>query len=396
MEMQYRPYGKTGVMVSALGFGTMRLPQKEDGTCDYERAIPLLRRGLDLGINYIDSAWGYLRGTSDVVMGKAIKDYDREKIYLATKIPVDTEEQAKADSWWKRLEICLERADCEWINFLYFHSLTWDHFQEWVVLPGGALEAAHRALAQGLIHHLCFSSHDKPENIRKLIDTEEFAGMLVQYNLLDRSNEEIISYAHDKGLGVVIMGPVGGGRLGVSSPEIQRMIPGGVKSTPEIALRFVLANPAVSVALSGMNELKQIEENVATASREETLSAEELAQIKAALEENERLAELYCTGCGYCMPCPNGVDIPENFRLMNYHRIYGLTEYARRRYAQLGQRKNAEGEIQPAWAAACVECGQCQSKCPQNIPIIEQLRETDSILGGGGVTDSVIKRLHCN
>lgn len=159
------------------------------------------------------------------------------------------------------------------------------------------------------------------------------------------------------------------------------MVPGGVKSTPEIALRFVLSNPNVNVALSGMSELRQVEENVTTASREESLSKDELTQIRAALDENERLAELYCTGCGYCMPCPNGVDIPENFRLMNYHRIYGLTEYAQQRYAQLGQRRNPQGEIQPAWAAACVECGECEGKCPQNIPISEQLKEVDQALG---------------
>lgn len=379
--MQYRPYGNTGIKVSALGFGAMRLPHHEDGTCDYEEAIPLLRRGLELGVNCIDSAWGYLRGTSEIAVGRAIKGYDRNKIYLSTKAPVDTEEQAKADNWWGMLEACLKRLDSDWIDFMHFHNIAWDRFQNWVAVPGGALEAAHRALEQGLIRFLCFSSHDTPENIKKLIDTGEFSGVLVQYNLLDRSNEEVIAYAHNKGMGVEIMGPVGGGRLGVPSPEIQRMVPAGVKSTPEIALRFVLANPNVSVAFSGMNDMKQIEENVATASREEPLTEGELAQIRAALDERRRLAELYCTGCGYCMPCPNGVNIPENFRLMNYHRIYGLTEYARRRYVQLGQKKNPEGEIQPAWAAACLECGECEPKCPQNIPIIEQLKEVDQALG---------------
>jgi len=382
--MQYRAYGSTDMMVSALGFGAMRLPHHEDGTCNYDKAVPLLRRGIELGINFIDSAWGYLRGTSEVAVGMAIKGYDREKIYLSTKAPVDTEGQAKADNWWKMLEECLKRLDTDRIDFMHFHNIAWDRFKNWVAVPGGALEAAYRALDQGIIRHLCFSSHDTPENIRKLIDTGEFSGMLVQYNLLDRTNEEVIVYAHSKGMGVEVMGPVGGGRLGVPSPEIQRMIPEGIKSTPEIALRFVLANPNVSVALSGMNEIRQIEENVATASREEPLSPEELAQIRAALDQMQCLAELYCTGCEYCMPCPNGVDIPENFRLMNYHRIYGLTEYARREYAKLGQRKDPQGELRPAWAAACKECGRCESKCPQNIPIIEQLKEVHETLREAG------------
>ena len=272
--MQYRPYGRIGVQVSALGFGAMRLPEKEDRTCDYEKSVPLLRRGIEMGINYIDSAWGYIRGTSEVAVGKAIKPFDRGKLYLATKIPIG---EQTGDMWREQLETQLERLNTDYIDFHLMHALRWEVFQEKVIRPGGPLEAAKKAQQEGLIHTICFSSHDTPENIRRLIDTGEFSGMLVQYNLLDRRNEEVISYAHDKGMGVAIMGPVGGGRLGFPSSEIQRMIPWGARSTPEIALRFVLANPAVSVALSGMNTMEQVEENTATASREEPLSEEELA-----------------------------------------------------------------------------------------------------------------------
>ncbi|MFQ6115585.1 MAG: 4Fe-4S dicluster domain-containing protein, partial [bacterium] len=181
--------------------------------------------------------------------------------------------------------------------------------------------------------------------------------------------------------GVVIMGPIGGGRLAAPSEAIQKLIPGRVKSTPEIALRFVLSNPNVSVAISGMSTMRMVEENVATASRTEPLSRAERRQVLEALEENQRLADLYCTGCGYCIPCPNGVDIPKNFQLMNYFRIYGLREYAQKQYKLLGEKKTKEGEIVPAWAQACLECGECEPKCPQNIPIIEQLKETANALG---------------
>lgn len=373
--MQYRRYGNTGIMVSALGFGAMRFPHLEDGTCDYEKAVPMLQRGIEMGINYIDSAWGYIKGTSEVAVGKAIKRYDRGKLYLSTKIPIEAQSGAE---WREQLETQLQRLDTDYIDFHNMHSLRWNVFVEKAKGPGKPLAAALQAQEEGLIRHICFSCHDTVENIKKLIDTGIFSGMTVQYNLLDRHNEPAIAYAYDHGLGITIMGPVGGGRLGFPSEAIQRLIPGGAKSTPEIALRFVLANPAVSLALSGMNEMRQIEENVATASREEPLSQAELAQIAAALDETERLAELYCTGCGYCMPCPNEVNIPENFKYMNYYRVYGLREYAHQAYAKLG----TEGQwVKGLPASACLQCGECEPKCPQNIPIIERLEEVAATLG---------------
>jgi len=371
--MEYRTFGQTGLKVSALGFGAMRLPNHPDGTCDYEHAVPLLHRGIELGINYIDSAWDYLGGTSEVAVGKAIKSFSRQDLHLATKIPITGQ---SGDEWRRQLETQLDRLGTDYVDFHLMHALPLNVFREKASGPGGPLAAARKAQQERLIHHRCFSSHDTPENIRTLIDTGEFAGMLVQYNLLDRSNEEIIAHAQERGMGVAIMGPVGGGRLAAPSSILRDMIAENLASTPAIALRFVLSNPAVSVALSGMNEMAQIEENTATASRREALNEQELRQIAKALDENERLAELYCTGCGYCMPCPNGVNIPENFRLMNYHRLYGLTDYAREQYIELGETKNTAGEPTPAWAAACVQCGECEPKCPQNISIIEQLKQT--------------------
>jgi len=238
----------------------------------------------------------------------------------------------------------------------------------------------HRAQDEGLVHHCCFSSHDQPENIIRLIDTGAFHGMLVQYNLLDRANEEAIAHAHQAGMGVAIMGPVGGGRLVPDTEELRKLLPADAQRTPEAALRFVLSNPHVSVALSGMSTMEQVEENCATASRDEPLSESERQRILQILEDYQRLAELYCTGCNYCMPCPNDIDIPGNFRLMNYHRLYGLTDFAREQYRRLGRKRVGDEEVE-AWAEACKECGECEPKCPQDIPIIEQLKETAAALG---------------
>jgi hypothetical protein len=214
----------------------------------------------------------------------------------------------------------------------------------------------------------------------KLLDTGLFESMILQYNLLDTRNEKVIAYAKEKGIGIIIMGPVGGGRLSAPSQTLMKMINKPVASTAELALRFVLSNLNVSAALSGMSTIQMVEENVSTASIETPLTSKERRQILAALEERKKLSNLYCTGCKYCMPCPNGVDIPRNFELMNYYHLYGLEEYAKREYEQLGQRI-VEGKTKPAWAAACKECGNCEEKCPQKIEVKKQLKETNTTLG---------------
>ncbi len=382
--MQYRPFGRTGLQVSVLGFGAMRLPTLEDKTCDLEKSVPLLRRGIDLGINYIDTAYVYIEGTSEVAVGQAIKGYDRESLYLATKIPVHEEKDARSDVWRAKLEESLRRFDTPYIDFILFHGLRWDEFEGHISKPCMALEEARKAQSEGLVRHICFSSHDTAENIIRLIDTGEFAGMLVQYNFLDRHNEPAIAHAAEKGLGVAIMGPVAGGRL--ATPRGVVVDEEGLleMKTPELALRFVWSNPGVSVALSGMNEMAQIEENVAAAEQAAAMNAAEIAEINHLIEKNQKLADLYCTGCGYCMPCPNGVNIPENFRYMNWYRVWGLEEEARKAYAKLSEEGTWTpwaGRIQGLRADACVQCGECEPKCPQNIPIIEQLEEVAATLG---------------
>lgn len=208
----------------------------------------------------------------------------------------------------------------------------------------------------------------------KLVETGLFEGMLLQYNLLDRKNEDAIARAHELGMGVEIMGPVGGGRLGMHSEKLENLVPSAA-STAELALRFVLANPSVTIAFSGMNTEEQIRENCAVASREEPLSGAEIEAINQALQDNQRLAELYCTGCGYCLPCPQGVAIPKVFAAMNMHRVWGLTAHAKEMYAQIGKANEGEND-----ASACIQCGQCEPKCPQKINIIEQLEETHQAL----------------
>lgn len=383
--MQYKNYGRTGRRVSTLGFGAMRLPKLEDGTCDFDQSVPILRRGLDLGITYIDSARGYINGTSEVAVGKAIKGYDREKLFVVTKIPSNDPKQFEEQTWREKLEEQLGRYQEPYLDLLLFHGLRWEAFQDYVSRPGEGLAQARQAQSEGLIRHIGFSSHDTTENIIKLMETDEFDGVLMQYNFLDTRNASAISKAAETGMGVTIMGPVAGGRLGVPG---EVALPGeGMKAlrVPELALRFVWDHPGVTVALSGMNEMVHVTENVAAADNVAQMTTEERTQVTSLIERNRRTMELYCTGCEYCMPCPHDINIPENFRYMNWHQVWGLTEQAKEAYGKM----SLEG-FGAAWRAGkvvglpadqCVACGECEPKCPQNIPIIDQLKETAEALG---------------
>lgn len=376
--MQYTEFGKTGIQVSRLGFGCMRFPSREvDGrkVFDEEESIRMMHRAMELGVNYFDTAPGYCEKQSEIIVGKALKGR-RDKVYLSTKYP---SEEASGDDLERKLETSLKKLDTDYIDFYHMWGISLKTFVERLDTPDGPMARARKLRDAGVIRHISFSFHDAPENMIEIIQRGEgvFASVLCQYNLLDRANEDAIAYAHEQGLGVTIMGPVGGGRLGAPSKVIQDLLPGKVQSSAEMALRFVMNNRNVNIALSGMSSMDMVEENAAVASNMEPLTQEEEARIAASLEENRRLADLYCTGCNYCMPCPKGINIPEIFKMMNYHRVYGLTKFARDNYARIGK----EPWLNFQNAAACVQCGACEKKCPQHLHIREQLRAAHEALG---------------
>jgi len=379
--MVYKEFGKTGVKVSALGFGAMRLPIKEINGQKYiddDLAVPLMQKAFDMGVNYIDTAPLYCEKLSEISVGKALKGY-REKIYLSTKNPIEDND---GDHWMERLENSLKKLDTDYIDFYHFWGISLKSFKGWLDkdIKFGPVQAAYKAKEQGLIRHISFSYHDAPENYKEIVDSGIFESTLVQYNMLDRSNEENLAYAKSKGLGVVVMGPVGGGRLGAPSEKIQGLLKekNNVRvSTAETALRFVLANENVDIALSGMENIKMLDENFDVASRTGHLTDGEMKHIKTMMEENKKLAMLYCTGCNYCKPCPAGIDIPYLFELMNRYRVYELTEHAKKAYDDaskgLSWQKTAD-------ASKCTACGACEEKCPQKLPVIKQLKETHKAL----------------
>lgn len=376
--MQYTEFGRTGIQVSRLGFGCMRFPSREvDGkkVFDEEESIRMMHRAMELGVNYFDTAPGYCEKQSEIIVGKALKGR-RDKVYLSTKYP---SEEASGDDLERKLETSLKKLDTDYIDFYHMWGISLKTFVERLDTPDGPMARARKLRDAGVIRHISFSFHDAPENMIEIIRRGEgvFASVFCQYNLLDRANEDAIAYAHEQGLGVTIMGPVGGGRLGAPSKVIQDLLPGKVQSSAEMALRFVMNNRNVNIALSGMSSMDMVEENAAVASNLEPLTPEEEARIAASLEENRRLADLYCTGCNYCMPCPKGINIPEIFKMMNYHRVYGLTKFARDNYARIGK----EPWLNFQNAAACVQCGACEKKCPQHLHIREQLRAAHEALG---------------
>jgi uncharacterized protein len=373
--MIYKQFGNTGIYISSLGFGCMRLPMikvADKEVVDEDKVSEMLLRAYELGVNYFDSAWMYNNGLSEIAMGKAIKGF-RQNIYVSTKSPGYLVK--KPGDYRQILEQQLKKMDLSSIDFYHFHGISYDDFIQ-IDNRADWMNEAYRAKEEGLIKHISFSFHDKPENMIKLIDLDLFESVLCQYSVIDRSNEDAMTYARKKGLGVIVMGPLGGGRVAGLPKELTQKLGIKVKSNAELALRFVFANPNIDCALSGMGNINMVEENALISANREPLSPAEVEAINGVMLENEKLSGLYCTGCNYCMPCPQKVNIPEIFRMMNYYRIYHIEDYAREGYAQIGVSPWVPGNR----ADSCIECGNCEEKCPQKIEIIKQLKESHDYL----------------
>jgi len=373
--MMYRDFGKTGVKISRLGFGAMRLPEKkvnDASELDMDEAVRIMQHGFEQGINYVDTAYFYHDGTSEVAVGKAIKGW-RDKVTLSSKSPGHLVK--KPGDYRRMLEEQLTRLQEDNIDFYHFHGISYNGFLD-IDKNSGWLKEAEQAKSEGLITHICFSFHGPPEDLIKLVDLGHFESVLCQYNVLDRANEEAIAYAHEKGLGVIVMGPVGGGRIAGLPKEVRDELNLPIENNIEMAFRFVLANPNIDCALSGMGNQQMVDENLQYAANEMPLSDNEVEQINALMQKLRKMADLYCTGCKYCLPCPVDIPIPQIFELYNYHKVYGLKEHACGTYAQYGQNP----WLPKVKADACTECGECEERCPQNIQIRAQLKEAHKLL----------------
>ncbi len=376
--MQYREFGKTAEKISALGFGCMRLPEyQENGQwyIDDEKTGEMIGHAYKQGVNYFDTAPFYCNKNSELALGKAVKGF-RDKVMLSTKLPL---ELVKTPEDYRRtLEASLKRMDTDYIDFYHFWGISQQAFDNHIMKMDLLKEAA-RAKEEGLIRHISFSFHDAPSAIKHIIDTSIERGipmesMLVQYNLLDRSNEEMLAYAHEKGLGTVAMGPVGGGRLSAPTNLYTKLTGKPSIATYELAFKFVLGNPNLSCALSGMQTLDMVKKNTAIAADDTAMSETEWRQLGEAMEQLNKFNELYCTGCKYCQPCPVGIDIPHIFNLYTYYNVYGLKDHALEAYRSY--RGTPEGKTYKD----CKNCGICETKCPQRLKIREQLALVEETL----------------
>ncbi len=382
--MEYRQFGSLDWKVSALGFGCMRFPTENgDEHIDEAEATRMLRCAIDHGVNYLDTAYPYHGGHSEPFLGRVLQDGYRDKVRLATKLPSWKIEDP--DDFDRYLDEQLERLQTDHIDFYLLHALKRDWWHKLRDL--GVIDWAEHAVADGRIGHLGFSFHDDYDAFTEIIDAYDWTFCQIQYNYMDVDNQagtRGLKYAASRGIAVVVMEPLLGGRLVDPPDSVQEIwdrapttrLGRPSRSPADWALQWLWHQPEVSVVLSGMSTMEHVRENVASAERSGvgTLTDQELALIEEVREQYEELCPIPCTRCGYCMPCPNGVDIPRNFHVYNQGVMYGDEAWARRAYAEIPEEKRA---------SACVACLECEEHCPQSIPISEWMEQVHQVLGEG-------------
>jgi hypothetical protein len=379
--MQYRNFGKLDWKVSALGFGCMRLPcadgKRGSADIDEAEAIRMLRRAIDAGVNYVDTAYPYHEGKSELLVGKALKDGYREKVRLATKLPTWMVEGPQ--DFDRFLNEQLAKLQTDHIDFYLIHSLNKGFWRN-VVVKHDLLREAERAMADGRIGHLGFSFHDNYESFAEIVNGSDLWSFCqIQYNYMDIENQagtRGLKLAAEKGLAVVVMEPLMGGRLADPPPAIAETLAQDParRSPAQLAFEWVWDQPEVSVVLSGMSTMEQVVENLRFADEAGVgkLSAAEQELLARVREQYKARITIPCTQCGYCMPCPNGLNIPVNFDFFNYAHTYDDVGAARFRYKFVLKEEQRAG--------ACIACGICEELCPQQIPISDWMPKVAKLL----------------
>jgi predicted aldo/keto reductase-like oxidoreductase len=392
-NMKYRKMGSLDWEVSALGFGCMRLPARRLNRlrADTNSSIKIIKHGIDLGINYIDTAWFYHLGDSEKILGKVLKGSYRDKVHLVTKLPIQI--VRKTEDFETYLNQQLKRLKTDYIDGYLFHGVNKGTFSKLKKL--GLIEKMEKARDKGLIKYIGFSFHDTFPVFKEIIDYYDWDIAQIQYNYMDtkfQAKTEGLEYAHSKGIAVVVMEPLKGGKLVNPPAEAIEIIRSAKskKSPVEWALQFLWNRPEVSVVISGMGSMQMVDQNSEIADRSgiNTLNKDDEEIIS-------RLAKAYhdkilvpCTACDYCMPCPSGVNIPQNFAILNDAYIDSSkfrSWLTRRGYKSLvGSKEKLDKDNPNGNASMCTECNKCLEKCPQKIAIPDELKKVHSILGKRG------------
>lgn len=373
--MQKRLIEKTGDEISALGFGAMRLPLK-NGRIDREKAKELIYHAIDNGVNFIDTA--YLYGDSESFLGEVLTPEIRSKVKLCTKLP--SINVRKYDDMEKILDEQLNRLQTDFIDYYLIHAVDLKTINR--LIKRDLFKFIYKAKDEGKIKHIGFSYHGPKEEFEIIVDGFDWDIVMVQYNYFDENVQasfEGIEYAASKGMGVLVMEPLKGGILAGKMPDdveeiFRKANPN--KSNAQWALEWVLNNGNVTCVLSGMGTLEQLDDNLMTADRTTPLSMtfEEMETVELAKRVMRDSLKINCSTCGYCMPCPQGVNIPECMKIYNEKYLFNhkglfnqsLVDY----YQYVGGIMGNEGN-----AGKCNGCGKCLRKCPQKLDIIEELKK---------------------
>ena len=373
MKMKYRTMEKLGLRPSAFGLGCMRFngDASGDSTIDEKKAIALIRRAIDGGVNYLDTAYTYLGKTSEIVVGKALRDGYREKVTVATKMPLGAVKEGGRAAMEAVLAEQLGKLQTDHIDFYLMHGLNKKEWEDFKAI--GAPQFFDDMKREGKIRFKCFSFHGPYEDFEYILNDYDWDMVQIQYNFMDIDNQagtKGLKLAGEKGIPVVIMEGLLGGRLSKAPDNVQALYDAFPvkRSSVEWAFRWLCNHPEVSVVLSGCNEEEQIDENLRIF---DSVEAGIMSEAEEKLIEDVRKAYLYrtkigCTGCKYCMPCPCGVNIAGIFAAWNNISLYDLDpkdDWGIKRI-----KEKAEG------ADNCAECGACEAACPQNLPIIESLK----------------------
>ena len=369
--MKYREFGKLGIKVSALGFGCMRFPvtdPKDPKKIDEKEAVAMLRKAIDSGVNYIDTAWPYHGGESEPLVGRALQDGYREKVYLATKLPMWLVQ--KTEDFDTFLNEQLKRLQTDHIDFYLLHALNKERWQ--TVLDCGILKKLEEAKADGRIRYAGFSFHDDSETFHKIVDGyDKWDFCQIQYNYINtdmQAGTEGLHYAAEHGLGVIVMEPLLGGKLANVPEQLAKALDPSRKPV-QWALDFLWSQPEVSLLLSGMSTMEQVDDNLVLASESEvgSLTAADYEMLKHAKYVFETMARVPCTKCAYCMPCPFGLEIPKIFEAYNQTASKSMKD-AKELYDTLEKK-----------ADCCRRCRHCEKECPQHIEISKVMSDVAAV-----------------